>query len=222
MTEPAWDSNPGPMSNTDFHRENLHHLKKLQARAKQRQNSVEAHTRPSRQPVKAFAMPQEALPASNAKKFGPVQPRLYDWTVSGNGPNPVGLPSASNQNGRRSPSISSKNHNFSHVQSRVHDWTAQPPEPSEKSSKPFLRGHQKTGPFLPSSAGSVIGVRRLNGLRKSNRDFMHGSEYDNVDDDIHVAMASSAGTRYNFSTIIHICCRLTFLALSFTSFKVYS
>ena len=197
MTEPAWDSNPGPMSNTNFHRENLHHLKKLQARAKQQQNGVEARTRPSRQPVKAFAMPQEELLATSSKKFGPVQPRLYDWTVSGNGPTPGGLPSASNQNGRLSPSVSSKKQNFSHVQSRVHKWSVQPPEPSEISSKPFLRGHQKTGPFLPSSAGSVIGVRRLNGLRKSNNDFMHGSEYDNVDDDIHVAMASSAGTRYN-------------------------
>ena len=30
MTEPAWESNPGPLSSTDYHQENLRHLKKLQ------------------------------------------------------------------------------------------------------------------------------------------------------------------------------------------------
>ena len=51
-------------------------------------------------------MPQQT---NNSKKFGPVQPRLYDWTLNeGGGPNPDGLPTANGHapsisNGRISP-----------------------------------------------------------------------------------------------------------------------
>ena len=172
MTEPAWDSNPGRLSKTDFHQENLRHLKKLQqVRAKNGDSK-------SRQPVKAFALPE-----SGSKKYGPVQPRLYDWTMSGNGPDPNGIPNGypGESNGRTSPSIASKKSNYSHVQSRVHEWSSEPPE---RGSKPFLRGHEKTGPFLPSSAGSVVTVRR----HRPGRDVGH--DYESVaDDEIHLAMA---------------------------------
>ena len=194
MTEPAWDSNPGSMSKTDFHHENLRNLKKIQARAKHRP-TVDSR---SRQPVKAFAIPE----TSSNKKYSPVQPRLYDWTQNGHGPDPPGLhngTSHADMNGRTSPNVSRKQ-NYSHVQSRVHEWSVQPPpEPSEHGSKAFLKGHQKTGPFLPSSGGSVLGMRRINGLR-SVRDY-GGNDFDNVDDDIHVAMASPAGTRFSEVTI---------------------
>ena len=191
MTEPGWDSNPGSLSKTDFHHENLRNLNKIQARAKQRQN-VDSR---SRQPVKAFAIPE----TSSHKKYSPVQPRLYDWTQNGHGPDPPGLHNGGQVelNGRTSPSVSRKQ-NYSHVQSRVHEWSVEPPEPSERGSKPFLKGHQKTGPFLPSSGGSVLGMRRINGLRSVRN---YENDFDNVDEDIHVAMASSAGTRFSEVTI---------------------
>ena len=95
-------------------------------------------------------------------------------------------------------SVVSQKQNYSHVQSRVHEWSepgGAEPDPM-KNCKSFLKGHQKTGPFLPSSAGSVVGgVRRINGFRnKVHQDF--GSEYDEV---IDAAMAppSLAGTRFS-------------------------
>ena len=184
MTEPAWDSNQGRLSKTDFHRENLRNLKKLQqVRTKSSANSK------TRQPVKAFAFPESGAPVD--KKYGTVQPRLYDWTMSGHGPDPAGLSNGNlvEINGRTSPSVisTSKNMNYGHVQSRLREWSTPAVEPYDRGSKPFLRGHEKTGPFLPSSASSVVGLRRVNSQRTSRgvaRDF------DSVaDDEIHVAMA---------------------------------
>ena len=175
MTEPAWDPNPGRLSKTDFHQENLRNLKKLQqVRTKNGESK-------SRQPVKAFALPDSGGPSG--KKYGPVQPRLYDWTLSGNGPDPSGIPNGypGELNGRTSPSVVSKKSSYGHVQSRVHEWSA---EPHDRSSKPYLKGHEKTGPFLPSSASSVITVRR----HRPGRDVGH--DYESVaDDEIHIAMA---------------------------------
>ena len=76
--------------------------------------------------MKAFALPESG--AQGAKKFGAVQPRLYDWTMSGNGPDPAGLPGGNpaEVNGRTSPGVASRKSNYGHVQSRVHDWTEEP------------------------------------------------------------------------------------------------
>jgi hypothetical protein len=62
-------------------------------------------------------------------------------------------------------------------------------------SRPFLRGHQKTGPFLPSSAGSVVSVPRINGFRSGRT---VDREFDDDDDEVHVAMASRCCLIYNY------------------------
>lgn len=195
MTEPAWGSSSpsnGPTSNTDFHHQNLKHLKKIQARARQQQQQDQLQAR-HRQPVKAFIMPEN--------KFAPVQPRLYDWTATGNGPNPTGVPvnngTASQGNGRRSPSVHSTSQNYSHVQSRVQDWTCDRPDVGSLDSKQYLKSHQKTGPFLPSSAASVAsGFRRIRAKDRSPPE-----DFDTVDDAIHVAMASSSNSRFSEVTV---------------------
>lgn len=55
---------------------------------------------------------------------------------------------------------------FDHVQSKVHEWVVTANGRESKSSN-FLRGHQKTGPFLEASSDndSAIRVKRLSGLK---------------------------------------------------------
>jgi hypothetical protein len=61
---------------------------------------------------------------------------------------------------------------FDHVQSRVHEWANNKvPESSGRDSSvknSFLKGHQKTGPFIDDN-DSAMRVRRLSGL-KSKKD----------------------------------------------------
>lgn len=76
MTETPWESAMSGVasSSTDFHRENLRHIKQMQMRARQRKESNE--------PLKAFP-PSYALTEANKKKFDHVQSRVSDWARSG-------------------------------------------------------------------------------------------------------------------------------------------
>ena len=59
---------------------------------------------------------------------------------------------------------------FDHVQSKVQEWVV---NQSGRESKPFLRSHSKTGPFLAEDSGldsdSVIRVKRLSGLKSKDK-----------------------------------------------------
>merc|ERR1712223_1591946 len=52
---------------------------------------------------------------------------------------------------------------FDHVQSKVQEWVVTT-SGRESSVKSFLRGHQKSGPFLEDN-DSAIRVKRLSGLK---------------------------------------------------------
>ena len=54
---------------------------------------------------------------------------------------------------------------FEHVQSKVQEWVTTQQVGSEKN---FLRGHQKTGPFVEDNADSVVKVKRLSGLKSKD------------------------------------------------------
>ena len=118
MTETPWEYYQPPSNSTpstDYHRENLKQLRKMQQLAKLKKEDE------ANKPMKAFALTE-----ANKKKFDHVQSKVQEWVVSAN-------------SGR------------------------------ESSVKNFLKGHQKTGPFLEDNE-SGIKVKRLSGLRAGSKD----------------------------------------------------
>jgi len=64
---------------------------------------------------------------------------------------------------------------FDHVQSKVQEWVVNTGR--ESTVKSFLRGHQKSGPFLEDN-DSAIRVKRLSGLKSvSSKDKVQASDY---------------------------------------------
>ena len=60
---------------------------------------------------------------------------------------------------------------FDHVQSKVQDWVENTNgrESTISTGKNFLKGHQKSGPFVEDT-DSAVKVKRLSGLRSSAKD----------------------------------------------------
>merc|ERR1719273_2383119 len=64
---------------------------------------------------------------------------------------------------------------FDHVQSKVQEWVVT--SGRESTVKSFLKGHQKSGPFLEDN-DSAIRVKRLSGLKSvSSKDKVQASDY---------------------------------------------
>jgi hypothetical protein len=167
MAEVPWGLSSSTASTTDFHLDNIKNIRRLSAKGRQLKNQAES-SRP--RPVRAFALPEHQ---DQKKQFATVQPRLYDWTMDGSGPDPPGLPLTNGRpnsgRGRKSPTHQSR-------------------EALDGDSKRFLLGHEKTGPFVPSSAASVVsGYRKSRTLERSPRDI-----YDGVHSEIQSAMKSNS------------------------------
>lgn len=165
MAEVPWglsSSGCGQHPTTDFHHDNIKTIRRLSAKARHAKSQSGQAESARPRPVRAFALPD------HQENQRTKQSRVDEWTDAG----------ADDPQGPRS--------RYGQSDGRVQQWS------EEGDSKRFLLGHEKTGPFVPSSAASVTsGYRKLRPAERSPRD-----AYDGVHSEIQAAM-TSYGSRFS-------------------------